>query len=66
MEDFTLAVIRHGNNHAAPWFTKREAYYKVHTDTCDLNCDPDLATCTKSITQQVTSLADHINSRRVA
>jgi hypothetical protein len=45
MEDFTLSVIRHGNNHAAFWFTKRSTFYKVHHEDCDLYCDPNSAAC---------------------
>ena len=45
MEAFTIAVIRHGNNHAADWFTERNTYYKVHTATCQLDCNPDEAVC---------------------
>jgi len=69
MQDFTLAVIRHGNNHAAPWFTNRAAYYKVHTETCDLTCSPHEATCTSakpSLELSIQSLAHHINESRVA
>lgn len=68
MEAFTYAVIRHGNNHAAPWFTNRASFYKVHAQDCDLTCDPKTATCTKPVpeTNPLTVLTEHINSRRVA
>jgi hypothetical protein len=45
-ETLTLAVISHGNNHAAKWFTERETFYKVHKPGCDIHkCDPKAATC---------------------
>lgn len=37
MENFTLAVIQHGNNHAANWFVNRPTFYKVHASDCDLD-----------------------------
>lgn len=45
LEGFVLDVIRHGNNHAASWFRSRSTFYKVHTDWCDLNCQPNEAHC---------------------
>lgn len=53
MEDFVLNIIRHGNNHAASWFVNRvqfghRTFYKVHTDECNLTCDPSVAYCVPS------------------
>lgn len=45
MEAFTYACIRHGNNHAAKWFTSRSTFYKVHEDNCDLTCDAKAIKC---------------------
>lgn len=45
MEAFVAAVVRHGNNHAAKWFTERDTFYKVHADGCDLTCDSTDAHC---------------------
>lgn len=44
-EEFTYAVLRHGNNHAARWYTDRATWYKLHTGWCDLNCSPKQAHC---------------------
>lgn len=70
MEDFTIAVIRHGNNHAAPWFTKRASFYKVHTESCDLNCNPAEAKCQRSpeqaLNDAIALLALTLNARQVA
>ena len=30
MEEFTYAIIRHGNNGAARWFTNRPEFYELH------------------------------------
>lgn len=35
MEDFTLAVIRHGNNHGPSWYTTRQDFAYIHATTCD-------------------------------
>lgn len=35
MEDFIVAVIRHGNNHGPAWLTKRGDFVFIHADTCD-------------------------------
>lgn len=45
MERFVLAIIRHGNNHAAKWFTERDTYYKLHEPACDGLCDPNQYHC---------------------
>lgn len=50
-EEFIYACIRHGNNHAASWFTSRDTFYKLHTQDCDLTCDPKSAYCVSSLVQ---------------
>lgn len=46
MEEFVLAIIRHGNNHAAEWFRSRNTFYKVHAPNCNLSqCDPNVPFC---------------------
>lgn len=45
MEEFTLAVIRHGNNHSAKWLRESGRWYKIHTANCDHTCQPDDAAC---------------------
>ncbi len=55
MEEFVIAVIRHGNNHAANWFRKRDTYYKVHAPNCvdPGNCDPYTHFCATTYDQPV-------------
>lgn len=63
-ETFVLDLIRHSNNHAATWFTKRSTFYKVHHQDCDLLCDPNAAHCDVSaaLERKIALLADQFST----
>lgn len=51
MESFVLAIVGHGNNHAASWFKNRESYYKIHKPNCQIGkaCHPTDGICTSPV-----------------
>lgn len=65
MMEFTMSVIRHGNNHAAAWLRNRSDWYKIHEPHCDLNtCDPNEAGCNNTVSEAaLIQLAEHFNER---
>lgn len=62
METFVHQVIRHGNNHAAAWFTTRESFYKVHAENCDFaKCNETTPYCRHlTTTSKVDSVEDPV------
>lgn len=62
MERFVWAIVAHGNNHAAHWFTSRPSFHKVHRLNCDhAKCSESTHYCANILPEkeEVDSLVDH-------